>query len=142
MNLLRGLYHCIRKIRLYMAPHRYLYPLYGFRPTQQQLQPFVSGTFTVIANFLIKDIVGLNRKLESLQIRQIAFLAHLIQNKKAPTNLGTNFSGILFIGRENLWVLLPWRAIKSCLYNCGDFPKKRNNSTNFKFVKIKMAPVT
>lgn len=52
MNLLRGSYHCIKKIPVLEAPHKYLYPLYGFLATQHFCVPLVSGTRVVKANFL------------------------------------------------------------------------------------------
>lgn len=52
MNLFNGSYHCIRKMPDANAPHKYLYPLYGFRITQHCWHPFVSGTLVVSANFL------------------------------------------------------------------------------------------
>ena len=52
MNLLSGSYHCMRKIEFDIMPQRYLYPLYGLRPTQHRWQPRVSDTLVVITNFL------------------------------------------------------------------------------------------
>lgn len=59
INLLSGSYHCMRKIPDGDRPHRYLYPLYGFRITQHCEHPFVSGTFVVSANFLGTSFSGI-----------------------------------------------------------------------------------
>lgn len=37
----------------------FTYPLYGFLPTQHLVQPFVSGTFVVRANFLGTNLSGI-----------------------------------------------------------------------------------
>lgn len=67
INLFNGSYHCIKNIPVCEAPHKYLYPLYGFLATQHFCVPLVSGTRVVNANFLgtnrsgIRFICKLNR---------------------------------------------------------------------------------
>lgn len=59
INLLSGSYHCMRKMPVSIAPHRYLQPLYGLRPTQHLVQPLVSGTLVVSANFRGTNLSGI-----------------------------------------------------------------------------------
>ena len=66
MNLFSGLYHCIKNIPFGVTPHKYLYPLYGFLPTQHLVQLFVSDTFVVAANFLGTNFSGILLIIESI----------------------------------------------------------------------------
>ena len=81
MNLLRGSYHCMRKTPLDVDPHRYLYPLYGFLPTQHLEQPLVLVTFDVMVNFLGTNLEGILALIEFIEMvsRSVCLLQRVPQ---------------------------------------------------------------